>query len=179
MKWANHTLLGVAAVLAGVLSGAAGASAQVAVIAIPGHRDVPVIINGRDASYAVVVGDWGLARPGAVPVTVYGPWASLPPDEGGYYPATGRRPRYGRQEVDAPRVIPPPAPTYHRSWSSSSRHDPASANPPPRAADAQASPGSGDAGNGPQADPTRRMNDLPTRRAERRARSEHRRGHTP
>ena len=42
------------------------------VIVIPSRPGVPVIINGRDASYAVVEGDWGLSRPGAVPVTVIG-----------------------------------------------------------------------------------------------------------
>ena len=31
-------------------------------IVIPGRPGVPVIINGVDASYAVVEGDWGLAR---------------------------------------------------------------------------------------------------------------------
>ena len=63
MKRSNHTLLGTA-VLAGLLASLSGARAQdVAVVAIPGHPDVPVIINGRDASYHVVVGDWGLARP--------------------------------------------------------------------------------------------------------------------
>ena len=35
------------------------------VIVIPSRPGVPVVINGRDASYAVVEGDWGLARPGA------------------------------------------------------------------------------------------------------------------
>ncbi len=34
------------------------------VIVIPSRPGVPVVINGRDASYAVVEGDWGLARPG-------------------------------------------------------------------------------------------------------------------
>jgi len=31
-------------------------------IVIPGRPGVPVIINGVDASYAVVEGDWGLAK---------------------------------------------------------------------------------------------------------------------
>ena len=48
------------------------------VIVIPSRPGVPVIINGRDASYAVVEGDWGLSRPGAVPVTVIGGSPVLP-----------------------------------------------------------------------------------------------------
>ena len=31
-------------------------------IVIPGRPGVPIIINGVDASYAVVEGDWGLGR---------------------------------------------------------------------------------------------------------------------
>lgn len=130
MKWVNHIFLG-AAVLVGSLAGLSGARAQEGpVIAIPGHPDVPVIINGRDASYRVVVGDWGLARPGAVPVVVYGPPAYLPPDGRGYYPSNGKRPRSGRQEIEQPRVLLPPAPSYHRSWTTGSNADPATIPPP-------------------------------------------------
>ena len=126
----NHTGLAIAAVIVGSLSGLSGARAQdVAVIAIPGHPDVPVIINGRDASYRVVVGDWGLARPGAVPVVVYGPPAFVKAESRGYYPATGRHPRSGRQEIEQPRVLPPPAPTYRRSWTTGSNADPATMPP--------------------------------------------------
>lgn len=130
MKRSNHALLG-AAVLAGLLAGLSGACAQdVAVVAIPGHPDVPVIINGRDASYHVVVGDWGLARPGAVPVVVYGPPAYAKADTRGYYPATGQRPRSGRQEVVRPaRTLPPPAPSYHRTWGTGSELEPATIPP--------------------------------------------------
>ena len=31
-------------------------------IVIPGRAGVPVMINGRDASYAIVEGEWGLAK---------------------------------------------------------------------------------------------------------------------
>jgi hypothetical protein len=122
----------VAAVIGGLFAGLSGVRAQEGpVIAIPGNPEVPVIINGRDASYRVVVGDWGLARPGAVPVVVYGPPAYADPDGRGYYPSTGRRPRSGRQEIENPaRVLPPPAPSYHRSWSTSSNPDPVT-NPSP------------------------------------------------
>jgi hypothetical protein len=49
------------------------------VIVVPGRPGVPVIINGRDASWAVVNGDWGLYRPGAVPVTVIYPQRWIAP----------------------------------------------------------------------------------------------------
>jgi hypothetical protein len=63
------------------LPGPAAAGDNAPVIVVPGKRGVPVIINGRDASWAIVEGDWGLYRPGAVPVTVIYPhrWYELPP----------------------------------------------------------------------------------------------------
>ena len=64
------------------------------VIVIPSRPGVPVIINGRDASYAVVEGDWGLSRPGAVPVTVIGGSPVLP--NAVYTPAQFLHPKYGR-----------------------------------------------------------------------------------
>ena len=131
MTYTNPGGLAVAAAIVASLAGLSGARAQdVAVIAIPGNPEVPVIINGRDASYRVVVGDWGLARPGSVPVVVYGPPAYAEPDGRGYYPSTGRRPRSGRQEVEPTRrVLPPPAPSYHRSWTTGSNAEPATIPP--------------------------------------------------
>jgi hypothetical protein len=114
------------AALAAALALAAGAdgvrAAEAPSIIVPGRRDVPVIINGVDAGGAVVWRDWGLSRPG-VPVEIEpGPYlimAPAPPT--GYYPATGRRPPYGRKEIDPGpnRALPPPAEPFHRSWSSS------------------------------------------------------------
>ena len=34
------------------------------VLVIPGRPGIPVVINGYDASYTIVEGDWGLSRPG-------------------------------------------------------------------------------------------------------------------
>jgi hypothetical protein len=95
-------------------------------IVIPGKAGVPVMINGIDASYGIVEGEFGLDRPGLfAPTVVYRPLllssypgAAVP----GYYPKDGKRPGYGRLEIIPPanRVLPPPAPTYYRSWSSSS-----------------------------------------------------------
>ena len=41
-------------------------------IVIPGRPGVPIIINGVDASYAVVEGDWGLGKDVQVQPTIYG-----------------------------------------------------------------------------------------------------------
>jgi hypothetical protein len=128
----------------GVVSACFGAvaahAADAPVIVIPGKPGVPVIINGYDASYSVVEGDWGLDRPGHVqPRIISGPLL-LPAPPGynrGYFPAVGRRPGYGRREIEPPpgRRLPPPAPSYYRSWQSQSDPLPATldppANPPP------------------------------------------------
>src|SRR5262249_20678613 len=81
-------------------------------IVIPSRPGVPVIINGGDASYCVVEGDVGLARPGLrVTVVACPPNHPIPSYEGSYFPAFGRRPGYGRLEVEPPpdRELPKPA----------------------------------------------------------------------
>src|SRR5258707_4484245 len=81
-------------------------------IVIPGRAGVPVIINGVDASYAVVEGDWGLARRIHVQPTIYGGRYIDPvPNVGHYYPSAGHLPGYGRLEVEPPanRRLPQPA----------------------------------------------------------------------
>ena len=89
-------------------------------IVIPGRPGVPVYINGVDASWGIVEGEFGLDRPGMVtPTVIYRPYLiPIPYRVPGYYPADGRRPRYGRLEIVPPRnrVLPPPAPTYYRYW---------------------------------------------------------------
>jgi hypothetical protein len=68
-------------------------------IVIPGRPGVPVIINGVDASYAVVEGDWGLGKGNPVQPTVYGGrYVDPVPRVGHYYPSAGRMPGYGRLE---------------------------------------------------------------------------------
>jgi hypothetical protein len=102
-------------------------------IVIPGRPGVPVIINGLDASYAVVEGDWGLARGTHVVPTVYGGRYIDPlPHVGHYYPSAGRLPGYGRIEIEPPanRILPQPAESYYRSWSSQSAPLPAQSNVP-------------------------------------------------
>jgi hypothetical protein len=103
-------------------------------IVIPGKLGVPVIINGIDASWGVVEGEFGLDRPGVVtPTVIYRPLvASVPYTVPGYFPKTGRRPGYGRLEIVPPPDRPPlpAAPSYFRSWSSQSAPRPVTEYPP-------------------------------------------------
>src|SRR5688572_24399133 len=86
------------------------------VIVIPSRPGVPIMLNGRDASYAVVEGDWGLARSIHVqPVITYGwnAWAKdtwAKPPVAHYFPRSGEQPGYGRLEIQPPpnRLRPPP-----------------------------------------------------------------------
>lgn len=98
------------------------------VIAVPGRAGVPVIINGRDASWAVVEGDYGLANRVHVQPTVIGGWdVYVGKEVGHYYPTAGQLPGYGRLEVDKPRRSRP-AETYQQSWGTQS--PPAQFSPP-------------------------------------------------
>jgi hypothetical protein len=100
---------------------------------IPGNPWVPVIIDGVDASYGVVEGDWGLSRPGHVPVTVYpAPHVIYEaPPRPGYFPSEGRPPRVGRDEVVPRHRVAAPAESFHRSWSTESGSAPADLSPVP------------------------------------------------
>src|ERR1700737_1853602 len=55
------------------------------VIVIPGRPGVPIIINGVDASYAVVEGDWGFGKGVRVQPTVYGGRSADPVPNAGIY----------------------------------------------------------------------------------------------
>ena len=113
------------------------------VIVIPSRPGVPVIINGRDASYAVVEGDWGLSRPGAGQITVIGGSLVLPNPvytrRHAYHPKYGRAPERGRNEVEpaADRALPDPAESFSRSWSTSSDVTPVSDTARPSSGRAQ------------------------------------------
>jgi hypothetical protein len=97
-------------------------------IVVPGRPDVPVIINGIDASWGIVEGEFGLDRPGAMaPVVIYRPLeVAIPYAAPGYFPRDNRKPGYGRLEIVPPPGAPkpPPAPSYFRSWSSQSAPGP-------------------------------------------------------
>ncbi|WP_028349095.1 hypothetical protein [Bradyrhizobium murdochi] len=102
-------------------------------IVIPGRPGVPVIINGVDASYAMVEGDWGLGKGTHVEPTIYGGrYVDPVPRVGHYYPSAGRMPGYGRLEIEPPanRRLPQPAESYHQSWSAQSAPLPAQSNVP-------------------------------------------------
>ena len=124
--------------LAGLCASLPAHATDAPAIVIPGKPGVPVIINGFDASYCIVEGDVGLDRPGHLTATIVAcPLAGTAPGYYGglydrYYPAYGRRPGYGRHEIEPPanRRLPPPAPSYYREWSTQSEPLPATIDPP-------------------------------------------------
>src|SRR4051812_41697402 len=89
-------------------------------IVIPGRPGVPVIINGLDASWAVVESDWGLGKNVHIQPTVYGGRVvDLTPQAGHYYPSAGHRPGYGRLWIQPPANRRPAqaGETFHKSGS--------------------------------------------------------------
>jgi hypothetical protein len=115
--------------LLAILIGTSGAALadSAPVLVIPGRAGVPIIINGIDASYAVVEGDWGLSKNVHVTPTIYGGRVADPvPNVGHYYPSAGHQPGYGRLEIEPPanRPLPQPAESYHQSWSAQSTPQP-------------------------------------------------------
>ena len=129
----------VAVILAIGASLAAPAAARAdngPVIVIPSRPGVPVVINGRDASYAVVEGDWGLSRPGFMAVTVIGGSPIRPnrvyEPRNSYHPRYGHAPPRGRNEVEPSpdRALPEPAESFSRSWSTRPEPQPANDTPP-------------------------------------------------
>ena len=112
-----------------ILIGTSGAALadSAPVLVIPGRAGVPIIINGVDASYAVVEGDWGLSKNVHVTPTIYGGrYVDPAPHVGHYYPSAGHQPGYGRLEIEPPanRKLPQPAESYHQSWSAQSTPQP-------------------------------------------------------
>ncbi len=92
------------AVMAGLVAGAAAVAPARAdgtepVIVIPGRPGVPVMMYGRDISWAVVEGDWGLARPGIVaPVVLRAAGTLLP----AHRPSAALRPARGHPAAEPP-----------------------------------------------------------------------------
>jgi hypothetical protein len=138
MRKADFAVLALIGVVLGSVSALAADSGPV--IVLPGRHGLPVIINGVDATGAVVEGDWGLYSPHMVNPTIIAAPVFIPrqfylggyDQRDGYYPAVGHEPGYGRHEIEPPadRRLPPPAPSFHRSWSSQSLPLPASIDPP-------------------------------------------------
>jgi hypothetical protein len=132
-------------VLGGAILGAAPALAADSgpVIVLPGRHGLPVIINGVDVTGAVIEGDWGLYSPHMVDPRIIAAPAWAPGRiyrgsymggyvQGSYFPAFGKEPGYGRHEIEPPanRHLPPPAQSFHRSWSSQSEPLPPDLDPP-------------------------------------------------
>src|SRR4051794_30804892 len=135
VDFSMRSLACVMIAVAGALSSAApGYSADAPAIVIPGKAGVPVIINGYDASYTVVEGDWGLDRPGHVPATIVSGPLVVPQRyyPSGYFPAFGYQPGYGRFEREPPanRRLPPPAQNFQRFWGTASDSLPATIETP-------------------------------------------------
>jgi hypothetical protein len=118
------SVLSCVALCAGVAASVPAYADTAPVYVIPSRPGIPIIINGRDAAYAVVEGDWGLARPGHMPVTIIGGLPPFPSREymprNAYHPRYGRPPERGRNEIEPPpdRPLPDPAESFSRSWSS-------------------------------------------------------------
>jgi hypothetical protein len=129
-----------------IVSGSPALAQRIPTIVIPGRLDVPVVINGVDASWSVVEGDYGLDRPiGMVPTVIYRPFTVVVPGNGPYgrppkmpiygpryFPSTGERPGYGRLEVVPPpnRPLPPPAESFFQGWGAQSAPGPATVYAP-------------------------------------------------
>ncbi len=65
------------------------------------------------------------------PGTEYRAWWAPPWQNRRYFPFTGKKPKVGRREdLNAPRRIAAPAPTYYREWSTLSLHPPRVIMPP-------------------------------------------------
>ena len=102
-------------------------------IVVPYRPGVPIMINGIDASYAVIEGEWGLGKNEQVQPTIYGGrYIDPDPHVGHYYPSAGHMPGYGRLEIEPPanRRLPKPAESFHQSWSAQSAPLPAQSDPP-------------------------------------------------
>lgn len=100
-------------------------------LVVPGRMGMTY--NGRDATYAVVEGDFGLNRPGQNPHTIIFPRAYVPgPSEYGYFPNTGQPPRAGRLEIEPPanRKPLPRAESFHQVWTVESERQ-REVEPPP------------------------------------------------
>lgn len=130
MSWSPTPLLlrsvalAAAALVALFAAGSARADHE-PVIVIRGNPYVPVIIDGIDASGAVIFGERGLDRPGAAKAFEPGPLPPLPAlvwRPRPYLPGDATRPRLGRLEIEPPagRRLPRPAASFYRSWGTES-----------------------------------------------------------
>jgi len=131
MNFGNRrTALAAGAVIAWLLTPHAARADHWPVFAMPGHPDVPVVVDGIPATGALVSGNWGLYLPGQIPPQVLAPlYVPAPRRHPRYFPHADVWPRTGRQEVTGPRYQPPPAPSYFREWNAGSGNEPATVSP--------------------------------------------------
>lgn len=130
----RHALRILAAAAIVPACGGAAPAGHEPVIVARGNPHVPVIMDGFDATGAVVFGERGLDRPGVPKYFEPGPalvtrktW-----HPSAYLPAEGQAPRLGRHEAEPPpgRRLPPSAPTFYRSWGTESAPTPVTVHPP-------------------------------------------------
>ena len=69
-------------------------------IVVPSRAGVPIIINGIDASYAVIEGEWGLGKNEQVQPTIYGGRYIDPDPHVGHYIA-----RFGVRKCEANALV--------------------------------------------------------------------------
>ena len=128
MRARHEIMLAVVAALLAAVPVSAWAQNEPAIV-VPGRPGVPVMMYGIDVSGAVIEGEFGLNQPGQVAPTVILPYPApvlFAPPPGGYFPATGHRPRYGRLEVVPPnRRGPQTAAPFFRVWGAESAPAPA------------------------------------------------------
>lgn len=127
-------LIASAVVVAALLAAPAARADREPYIVYPGRGGAPVMWFGQNITGAVIEGDWGLDRPGHGDITILPAGRRLlwvPGVGRHYYPATGRAPRYGRDEREPPadRQLPQPAESYFRSWGAQSMPSPATSPP--------------------------------------------------
>lgn len=126
-------IFAVAIVIVANLSQADARADHAPVYVVPGRPEVPVMIDGQNAAWGVVEGDWGLYRPGAVAVTVVpSPYAARrrAVEAAPYFPSFGVTPLAGRHEIAPPadRIKPPRAERHEQFWFSESEPLPATDN---------------------------------------------------
>lgn len=118
-------------VLASMIIEPAYATDASPVIVIPGHVGVPVILDGIDATGAVVYGDWGLSRPGHGHLIIEGGVpAARAPERARYFPSTAGPPVEEPPQEPMPKPRGSSAGDYRRSWSAGSGDLPAGDGPP-------------------------------------------------
>ena len=114
--------LSTLAALCAAFALASSAHAQTGpVVVIPGKPGVPVIMNGLVVDGAVVYGDWGLAKPNNSGLIIDGAVSyAVPLPSPGYFPSTGKLPKFGREEAEPAKPQQRTDTNFYRDWSISS-----------------------------------------------------------